>query len=263
MKKRLNDFIYRLISPFLDPFKLLYSFPRYARFIKDMIKYCKMEGAEPVHLLDVYPCLHDKTQSTKVNCYFYQDIWAFRRIYESKVRHHVDVGSDVIFVGMLTAFTNGTFIDIRPLETSLDKLECKKGDILSMPFEDNSLQSLSCLCVAEHIGLGRYGDPLDPMGTRKAIKELARVLAVNGDLYFSVPVGKPKLCFNAHRIFSSREIISYFQGEGLDLVEFLVAGDYGVFKQNPYVDVSHCPELLRGADYALGLFWFKKVGKNK
>jgi len=89
---------------------------------------------------------------------------------------------------MLTAFTNVTFIDIRPLEAKLDRLECIKGNILSMPFEDKSLRSLSCLCVAEHIGLGRYGDSLDPMGTKKAIKELSRVLAVNGNLYFSVPV---------------------------------------------------------------------------
>src|SRR2546430_12288402 len=49
------------------------------------------------------------------------------------------------------------------------------------PFGDLELSSVSCLHVAEHIGLGRYGDAIDPLGTRKAIGELARVLAVDGD----------------------------------------------------------------------------------
>ena len=39
---------------------------------------------------------------------------------------------------------------------------------LDLPFDDHALESVSCLHVAEHIGLGRYGDPLDPQGTRKA-----------------------------------------------------------------------------------------------
>ena len=95
----------------------------------------------------------------------------------------------------------------RPLLADLDNFDSKKGTILSMPFKDNSIPSLSCLHVAEHIGLGRYGDPLDPLGTKKTTKELSRVLVPNGNLYFSVPIGKPRLCFNAHRIHSTQQII--------------------------------------------------------
>jgi len=251
MKKDFRHFIYRLISPIFNPFELLYAFPRYVGFIKDLSKYSKMDGHEPIRLLDIYPCLHDRTQTTSFDaCYFYQDIWAFKRIYKSKVKQHIDVGSRVIFVGMLTTFTNVTFIDIRPLEANLERLECKKGDVISLPFEDNALESLSCLCVTEHIGLGRYGDSLDPLGTEKASKELSRVLAVNGNLYFSVPVGKPRLCFNAHRIFSPKQIISYFQD--LTLVELSGVDDHGVFKENMDIDI------LEKSDYAFGLFWFKK-----
>jgi len=251
MKKKFKYFIYKLISPFFNPFELLNSFPGYARFIKDLIKYSKIEGSESIHLLDIYPCLHDRTKTTSFDAhYFYQDIWALKRIYESKVKHHVDVGSRAIFVGMLTTFTNVTFIDIRPLRAKLEGLECKKGNILSLPFEDNSLESLSCLCVAEHIGLGRYGDPLDPLGTKKAAKELSRVLAVNGNLYFSVPVGKPRLCFNAHRIHSPKQIISYFQD--LNLIELSGVDDQGLFKENMDIDI------LEKSDYACGLFWFTK-----
>ena len=50
--------------------------------------------------------------------------------------------------------------------------------VLILPFEDESVESLSCMHVVEHIGLGRYGDILDPDGDSKAISELKRALAV-------------------------------------------------------------------------------------
>ena len=60
---------------------------------------------------------------------------------------------------------------------SLPELNFKKGNILNLPFSDYSINSLSSICVIEHIGLGRYGDQLDQFGTEKAVKELVRVLA--------------------------------------------------------------------------------------
>ena len=81
-------------------------------------------------------------------------------------------------------------MDIRPAELSLPGLTPREGSVLCLPYADNSLESLSCLHVVEHIGLGRYGDPIDPLGTMKALKELSRVVAKGGDLYFSLPGGE-------------------------------------------------------------------------
>jgi len=246
------DFVYRWIQPIFDPIKLLFSFPRYFGFITDWIKYSNKKGAERINLLDSYPCIHEKTKTTKFDRhYFYQDIWAFKRIYQSKANQYIDVGSRVDFVGFLSSVTKVTFVDIRPIETTLKNLESIKGDILALPFKDNSISSLSCLHVAEHVGLGRYGDSLDPFGTKKACKELSRVLAKGGNLYFSLPIGKPRLCFNAHRIHSSKQILQYF--DGLKLVEFSGIDDNGIFKEN--IDINAFEE----ADYACGLFWFKKL----
>lgn len=242
---------HRWINPLLDLSKILRGIPSYIDFIKDWRKYSKMEGAEPIHLIDSYPCIFDKTKTTSFDRhYFYQDIWAFKRIYESKTDSHVDVGSKVDYVGFLSAITNVTFIDIRTLKVNLKNFESKKGSILSMPFKNNSVTSLSCLHVAEHIGLGRYGDKLDPEGTKKACKELSRILAINGNLYLSVPVGKQKTYFNAHRVYRPRTIIEYL--EGLHLIELSGITDTGDFIENVPINI------LENSNYACGLFWFRK-----
>jgi hypothetical protein len=119
-----------------------------------------------------------------------------------------------------------------------------------MPYKDGSVKSLSCLHVAEHIGLGRYGDPLDPLGTEKAAAELMRCLAPNGNLYFALPIGKSRLCFNAHRIHSPQQIMTYF--EGLELAEFSVTGD-----DKQFVEDTN-PADYANQRYACGMFWFRK-----
>lgn len=257
MRKRIrigDRTLYRWTRPLFDPIQLIRAFPRYIVFFKDLVKYSRLSGAEQIKIVNTYPCIHDKTQTTSFDShYFYQDIWAFKKIYEAKVDHHVDVGSRVDFVGFLTAITKVTFIDIRPLMANLENLDSRKGSILSMPFEDNAIQSLSSLHVAEHIGLGRYGDPLDPLGTKKACEELSRTLAVDGNLYFSLPVGKPRICFNAHRIHSPKQIVEYF-GD-LELVEFSGIDDKGNFRKN--IPMS----ILENSNYACGLFHFtRKAG---
>ena len=109
-------------------------------------------------------------------------------------------------------------IDIRPIDLDLPNLFFRRGSILALPFDDDSIESLSSLCVVEHIGLGRFGDPIDPYGSEKAAKELKRVLNPGGNLYFSVPVDDAcRVYFNAHRAFTRDYVISLFAS--LELVD--------------------------------------------
>ena len=249
--KNFTYLVYRWIRPFCDPVEFLTAAPRYVLFFKDWLAYSGMDGAEKIKLGETYPILHEKTQTTSFDShYFYQDTWAFRKVLKSGAEFHVDVGSRIDLIGFLTTITKVTFIDIRPLTAKMENLTSKKGSILSMPCEDNSVQSLSCLHVAEHIGLGRYGDPLDPLGTKKGCSELARVLAESGNLYFAMPVGKPRLCFNGHRIHSPQQILDYF-GD-LKLVELSGITDDVRFIEN--IDIS----VLENSDFGCGLFHFTK-----
>ena len=239
------------ILPVVNPRRILVSVKFYGRYLSDWRKYCRLPSAEPLTFINTYPRVYDWIELTPFDAhYFYQGVWAFRKIKESGTRSHIDVGSRIDWVALLSTITKVTFFDIRPFKARLEDLVVRKASILDIPLEDNSVGSLSCLHVAEHIGLGRYGDSLDPKGTKKATRELARVLAPGGNLYFSVPVGKTRVCFNAHRIHSPQQILDYFRD--LELIEFSAIDDYGRLRQNME------PGDLADATYACGLFHFTK-----
>lgn len=141
-------------------------------------------------------------------------------------------------------------IDIRPIELELPNLFFKKGSILKLPFEDNSIDTLSSLCVVEHIGLGRYGDQVDSFGSEKAIKELKRVLKVGGVILFSVPVDKEnKIYFNAHRAFTRDYILELFDGFEVMEEKYI----YGTKMYDNYVEAK---------GFGTGLYKLKKLNKN-
>jgi SAM-dependent methyltransferase len=169
------------------------------------------EGRQVTYQL--YPCIGDDEAETTIEpIYFYQDQWAFEKIVQDHPQNHVDVGSHHKFVALLSKVVPVTMIDIRPLSLPLDTLKFQKGSILEMPFEDASLPSVSSLCVVEHIGLGRYGDMLDPNGTEKAIKELKRIVRPGGNLYLSIPLDDSNITyFNAHRAFTEDYLLALFR----------------------------------------------------
>lgn len=163
---------------------------------------------------DILPCLSDRTETTPIEpTYFLQDTWFARRIAEQRPASHVDVGSSVKSMALVAQFVPVRFVDIRPVEIELERFSFVHGSVLALPFADGELVSLSSLCVIEHIGLGRYGDPVDARGSEKAAEELVRVLAPGGNLYVSVPIDDEcRIYFNAHRAFTREYLLSLFPG---------------------------------------------------
>ena len=192
-------------------------------------------------------CLDDKTTLTPVEpIYFYQDSWAASKIFAYKPSHHVDVGSAVKTIGIISGFVPTTFIDIRPIEVTLPGLFFKKGSILELPFEDGSIESISSLCVIEHIGLGRYGDLLDTRGSEKAIAELIRVTKPGGHILFSVPVDSTcRIYFNAHRAFTPEYIFQCFAN--CELIE-----------EKYIYDFDFVNEYKKDKGFGVGVYFFKK-----
>jgi SAM-dependent methyltransferase len=219
----------------------------------DLLKYRQLlQNAGLKANLKFFPQVFDKDPASHTfdKHYVYMDRWAFKQLISRRPEEHVDVGSSIRFLSTASAITKLKFVDIRPVQLDFDNFECLEGSILNMPFADNSVNSLSCLHVAEHIGLGRYGDPLDPQGTVKACKELARVLKPGGFLYFALPIGKTATYFNAHRIFEPQIILEYFKG--LELIGFSAVGDSGHFIENGQI------QDFKNSNYACGMFCFIK-----
>jgi hypothetical protein len=204
---------------------------------------------------DRYPCLADRTEITDFDRhYIYHPAWAARILKQTNPVLHIDISSSLYFCSIVSAFVPIEFYDYRPPKLFLNNLDINSADLMNLPFENNSIRSLSCMHVVEHIGLGRYGDSLDPDGDLKAITELSRVVAPNGDLLVVLPIGgEPKIMFNAHRIYSYDQIISYFSG--FDLREFSLIPDN---KIEEGIIFNASKDLADECTYGCGCFWFIK-----
>jgi len=235
------------IAPRQDVVDAMRGYPRYLR---DRRRYRQLSG-QRLCRYDDNPQLRDWTPTSPFDPHYtYQDAWAAREIFGRRPARHVDVGSRISYVMGLTAFVPVVFIDLRPLEVEFPNFESRAGTLLDLPFEDRRIESLSCLHVAEHVGLGRYRDPLDPHGTEKAAGELERVLAPGGQLYFSLPVGRPRTAFNAHRVHDPRAVPALFPE--LRLEAFAGVDDDGTFHEELE------PAALAGCEWACGFYRFSR-----
>lgn len=200
----------------------------------------------------MFPMLNDATGSTSFDRhYVFHIAWAARKLALTKPCIHVDISSSLYFAAILSAYVKIEFYDYRPAKIDLDNLTTGKADLLNLHFKDNSISSLSCMHVIEHIGLGRYGDPIDPLADQKAAGELVRVLSINGRLLIVVPVGKPRICFNAHRIYSFEQVISLFKK--LELVSCALIPDAD---NNGNLIINASPETMNSQLYGCGCFDF-------
>ena len=240
----------------LDPKRVYYTILGMPVFIMDWIKYAKKSpavGRFRVSFKDIYPVYYDRFESAGVakGHYFHQDLWAAKKIYTAKPKIHIDIGSRVDgFISHLLVFRDVTVVDVRPLESEVPGLGFAKGDITALDYDDNSIESISCLHAIEHIGLGRYGDKVDYFGWERATNQLQRVLKPGGVLYLGVPIGRERVCFNAHRVFTVNTILSAFNN--LTLRSFSYIDDNGDLHSD--VQVEDVPEL----EYGCGLFEFVK-----
>ncbi len=188
----------------------------YIKYRKDLANYVAQcaDGAQfRYESKNAFPVLGEwnKEAGDLDDHYFFQDIWMARQIAASGAKHVHDIGSrvDGYIAHLLSMGVEVTMIDVRPLKRTIAGLHFVQADATSLEsIADASLSALSSLHALEHFGLGRYGDPVDYLGWKKALRAMTRKVQPGGHLYLSVPVGREeKLMFNAHRIFSPLSIV--------------------------------------------------------
>lgn len=229
------------------------------RFVHDWRKF-KNGYSGP---LTLRPCLHDRYEEggTTKSEYFWQDLLVARWIFEATPQRHVDIGSRVDgFVAHVASFRDIEVFDVRPISTQIPGVVFKQADLMCCDSLPNSssgyCDSLSCLHALEHFGLGRYGDPIDPVGHERGIANMASLLQSGGTFYLSTPIGRERVEFNAHRVFDPRSIIRLVESHGLALHQLTVIGGGDVVRE-----MHATPETLRALaeeTYNLGIFVFTK-----
>lgn len=228
-------------------------------FETDREEYERLNTRESFAINDKYiwPVLYDKYAMAGVmENYFWQDLWAARSIISDGVREHYDIGSrlDGFIAHLLASGIKVNMIDIRPFPAQVDNLYTFVDDATMLEnIEDGSLGSLSALCSLEHFGLGRYGDGIDPEACFKCFEQIQKKLKKGGKLYVSVPVGKERVEFNAHRVFYASTVIGCF--DKLELLEYSCAAE-GQIEYD--VDIHKYDGCLENGEYRYGLFRFPK-----
>jgi hypothetical protein len=223
-------------------------------FLNDLLRYRRAKSSHKIPIASLFPIYRDRFgEAGSLGHYFHQDLWAARKIFAARPVRHVDVGSRIDgFVAHCLTFMDVEVVDIRPMPHTPRGMIFRSAAAEHMTgFEDNSVPSLSSLHAAEHFGLGRYGDQVDPDAHITFMKSLQRVLSPGGKLYFSVPVsGHERVEFNAHRVLNPTTVLNAF--DQLRLASFSCVKD----DAHLYEDVH--PSVVTTERGGCGLFEFVK-----
>lgn len=241
----------------IDPLRFARFFAALPWFIRDLLRFRRGHRGG----FELLPCLHDRREQSGAIAteYFAQDLLVAQRVFEAGPALHVDIGSRIDgFVAHVASFRSVRVFDIRPNEARVANIEFVQADLMSPPESMlGSLDSLSCLHTLEHFGLGRYGDPLDPNGSEKGLRGMAALLADDGTFYLSVPIGRARVAFNAHRVFDPLAL-----RESAAQARLLVEQIYFIDPKGG-IEQWDGSERQLGAvaerDYTLGVFVFRKA----
>lgn len=213
MKKIILEIEYALRFIGLEPRTFVSFFrglPFYSRDYRNIKRQMKIKN--DFQFGKLWPILNQReTESGSLTFhYFYLDLLIAQRVFENKPVRHIDIGSRIDgFVGHVASYREIEIFDIRPLESKIHNVTFTQADLMQLP--DNMKEccdSISSLHAIEHFGLGRYGDPVDVDGHLKAIDNIHLILKPGGKFYFGTPIGKQRIEFNAHRVFSVGYLIN-------------------------------------------------------
>jgi hypothetical protein len=239
-----------------NPLKIL-LLKQYPKFISHCRRFEMMNGK----ITSMYPILSDYTDvaGTAKGHYFHQDLLVAQFVYLSNPTRHIDIGSRIDgFVAHIASYRKIEVMDVRDLNnTGHRNIVFLKSDLMdNKDIQPDITDSISCLHAIEHFGLGRYGDNIDPDGHIKGFNNILKMLNKNGILYISFPIGKSnQVCFNAHRIFSPKDIFNWSKGDSeLQLMRFDYVDDSG----DIHINVDLTNNIIE-VNYGCGIYTFKKI----
>ncbi|MBT9150327.1 MAG: Ubiquinone biosynthesis O-methyltransferase [candidate division WS2 bacterium] len=97
-------------------------------------------------------------------------------------------------------------IDIMPYHKP-PKFTFVQANLECLPFDNDFFDIVTAISTIEHVGLGRYGDPISPDGDKKAMEEIKRVVKPGGKIIITIPCEVDTICYSKdgvplHRVYS-------------------------------------------------------------
>jgi len=127
----------------------------------------------------------------------------------------LDVGSvgSVLPIDLASQGYEVWCIDVRQYEGNglVPNLKCLVGDVRKTSFEKGFFDCVIAVSTLEHIGLGRYGEWLEPDGDITAVSEISRIMSINGALLVTLPFGKGEV-FPSHRVYNQQRLQTILEG---------------------------------------------------
>lgn len=140
--------------------------------------------------------------------------WAASKIAaRGKPVRTLDIGSTKIMGGILSAVHEVTSLVLADCSDTISRVTYVRHDASDpLPFADASFDVFTSMVALPLIGLGRYGDKLDPDSLVKLVAELKRVITRDGDLLVSMCLGHNVLNFNNGWFLTMDALKSVFAG---------------------------------------------------
>lgn len=128
-------------------------------------------------------------------------------------------GKNVAVIGSQTPWLECILLNLKNNVTTVEYNvpEANHPDLKCINYFSSFKQSeyeydvIATFSSIEHSGLGRYGDPLDPEGDIKVMKDIHKNLKKEGLLLWGAPVGHDALVWNAHRVYGKLRLPLIFE----------------------------------------------------
>lgn len=234
--------------------RFLSDLPKLRRYLEELRLFESLGGkidAWSIHLHE-----DDEFAGAVSGHYFWQDIVVAQWVLSQKKKLVADIGSRLDgYVAHVASSQRIFVIDIRPIKKNIPNVEFIKDDIMNYQSK-RKFEIVTSLHTLEHIGLGRYGDSIDPNGHIKSFGTLAKLILPKGHLVVSFPINsKTTIEFNGQRLIGIQEPLRWAEEHHLKFVKFIClrSDDELISFDSVSNLVNFTPE-----SGALGIYFFKK-----
>jgi len=182
--------------------------------------------------------LKKKAIAREKNYYWYVDTYIYDAL--DKYKSFIDgnkvavMGSNVPWYEAMVMVYGGS-----PLTIEYNQIESRHPDLKAITpaqyeAEPELFDCILSISSYEHDGLGRYGDPINPVGDLIAMEKTKKMLKPGGILILAVPVGEDYVVWNANRVYGAKRLPLLLKGwKVLDTFGFKAEDVYNKGHEQP------------------------------